>query len=86
MALGNSKTINKRLILITKFPLYRRTPFHLRKQLDKWVDNYIAKDIIEPVKDESTDWASSLVVAPKPRNPSEVHVCGDYGQVQRSHF
>ena len=61
--------------------MYRRTPFHLRRQLDVWIDDYLEKDIIEPVKDESTDWVSGLVVAPKPRNPNEVRVCGDYRQV-----
>ena len=60
---------------------YRRVPFHLRKQLDAWLDDYLEKDIIEPVVDESTDWVSGLVVAPKPRNPTEVRVCGDYRQV-----
>jgi hypothetical protein len=58
----------------------RRVPFHLRKQLDTWLDDYLQKDIIEPVSDESTDWVSGLVLAPKPRNPNEVRVCGDYRQ------
>ena len=58
----------------------RRIPFHLRKQLDTWLDDYLQKDIIEPVSDESTDWVSGLVIAPKPRNPTEVRVCGDYRQ------
>ena len=63
---------------------YRRTPFHLRKQLDTWIEEYISKDIIEPVKDESTDWVSGLVVAPKPHNPKEVRVCGDYRRVNQA--
>ncbi|CAB4042236.1 Transposon Ty3-I Gag-Pol poly, partial [Paramuricea clavata] len=58
----------------------RRVPFHLHKQLDTWLDDYLQKDIIEPVSDESTDWVSGLVLAPKPRNPNEVRVCGDYRQ------
>ena len=62
---------------------YRRTPFHLRKQLDTWLDTYQANDIIELVTDEQTDWVSGLVVAPKPRNPKEVRVCGDYRQVKQ---
>ena len=45
-----------------------------------WLDDYLQKDIIEPVSDESTDWVSGLVIAPKPRNPTEVRVCGDYRQ------
>ena len=64
---------------------YRRTPFHLRKQLDMWwLDTYQADDIIEPVTDVQTDWVSGLVVAPKPRSPKEVRVCGDYQQVNQA--
>ena len=63
---------------------YRRTPFHLLKQLNMWLDTYQADDIIEPVTDEQTDWVSGLVVAPKPRNPKEVRVCGDYRQVNQA--
>ena len=55
----------------------RRTPFHLRKQLDVWLDDYAKKGIIEAVQD---DRVSELVVAPKHNNPSEVRVCGDYRQ------
>jgi hypothetical protein len=62
----------------------RRVPFHLRKQLDTWLDDYLEKDRIEPVSDESTDWVSGLVLAPKPRNPNEVRVCGDYRQANRA--
>ncbi len=35
-----------------------------RKQLDKWLDESLQKEIIEPVSEESTDWVSGLVVAP----------------------
>ena len=62
----------------------RRTPFHLRKQLDVWLDDYAKKDIIEAVQDESTDWVSGLVVAPKHNNPSEVRVCGEYRQANKA--
>ena len=62
----------------------RRTPFHLRKQLDVWLDDYVTKDIIEAVQDESTDWVSGLVVAPKHNNLSEVRVCGDYRQANKA--
>lgn len=60
---------------------FRRTPFHLRKQLDSWLEESLCKGIIEPVQDESTDWVSGLVVAPKPHNPNEIRVCGDYRRV-----
>ena len=54
--------------------MYRRTPFHLRKQLDGWIGDYLVKDIIEPVQDECTDWVRGLVVARKPHNSQEVPV------------
>ena len=63
---------------------YRRVPFHLRKQLDEWIEDYIQKDIIEPVVDKCTDCVSGLVVTPKPRNPKEVRVCGDYRQPNKA--
>ena len=39
---------------------YRRTPFHLRKQLDTWLDTYQADNIIEPVTDEQTRRGSRI--------------------------
>ena len=57
---------------------YRRVPFHLRKQLDEWLDDYLEKDIIESVSKESTDWVSGL---PSQEIKNEVRVCGDYRQV-----
>jgi hypothetical protein len=63
---------------------YRRVLFHLRKQLDEWIEEYIEKDIIEPVVDECTEWVSGLVVTRKPRNPKEVRVCGDYRQANKA--
>ena len=62
----------------------KRILFHLRKQLDVWLDDYVNNDIIETVQDESTDWASRLVVAPKHNNPSEICVCGDYRQANKA--
>ena len=56
---------------------YRRTPFHLCKQLDTWLDTCQANDIIEPVSVDQTDWVSGLVVVPKPRNSKKVRVCSD---------
>ena len=58
----------------------RHVAFHLSKQLDIWLDKYLHQDIIEPVSDDSTDWVSALVLAPKPRNPYEIRVCRDYCQ------
>ena len=44
--------------------------FHLKKQLNSWLNDYTDNDIIELVNADSTDWLSSFVVA-----PIEVHVC-----------
>ena len=43
-----------------------------------WSSDVCSSDLIEPVQDDSTEWVSGLVVAPKPKHPSEVRVCGDY--------
>ena len=63
---------------------FRGTPFHLHKQLDSLLEEALREDITEPVKDECTDWVSGLVVAPKPHNPKEIRVCGDYCHVNQA--
>ena len=54
----------------------RRVPFHIRKALDKALDDLEDNDIIEPAIG-ATPWVSPLVVFPKPNNPNEVRVCVD---------
>lgn len=80
--------MNRNCTLIKKHPrwhkrTYRRVPLHLRQQLDDCIDESLATDIIEPVTDESPDWVSGLVVAPKLKNPQEICVCGDYRQANK---
>ena len=54
----------------------RRVPFHMRKALDKALDELEDNDIIEPATG-ATPWVSPLVVFPKPNNPDEIRVCVD---------
>ena len=77
---GHEQTIHINTNIPPVAQTNRRVPFYLRKQLDIWLDKYLHQDIIEPVSDESSDWVSGLVLAPKPRNPNEIGVCGDYHQ------
>ncbi|CAB4034996.1 Hypothetical predicted protein, partial [Paramuricea clavata] len=64
-------------------PKPRRVPFHLRKQVSARIEELEALDIIERVSGP-TSWVSPVVAAPKPHNPSEVRVCGDYRQPNRA--
>ena len=52
----------------------RRTPFHIRKDVDKKLQQLADLDIIEDVEGP-TPWVSPLVVVPKPNG--EVRVCVD---------
>ena len=61
----------------------RRVPFHLRKQVSARIEELEALDIIERASGP-TSWVSPVVAAPKPHNPSEVRVCGDYRQPNRA--
>ena len=61
----------------------RRVPFHLRKQVSARIEELEALDIIERAS-RPTSWVSPVVAAPKPHNPSEVRVCGDYRQSNRA--
>ncbi|CAB4006959.1 Transposon Tf2-9 poly, partial [Paramuricea clavata] len=61
----------------------RRVPFHLRKQVSARIEELEALDIIERASGP-TSWVSPVVAAPKPHDPSEVRVCGDYRQPNRA--
>ena len=61
----------------------RRIPFHIRKALDKALDELEEHDIIEPSVG-ATPWVSPLVVFPKPNNPDEVRVCIDMRQANKA--
>ena len=63
---------------------YRRIPFNLRPQLEKWLQESQDNDLIEPVVNKSTEWVSGVVIVPKPKNPDEIRVCGDYRRVNEA--
>ena len=53
----------------------RRLPFGLRAKVDEKLDELLAKDIIEEVSDNPTEWVSPLVVVPK--TDGDVRICVD---------
>ena len=55
---------------------HRRIPFHIRKQIESELETLEKLDIIERV-DGPTPWVSHIVVAPKPKNPNDIHLCVD---------
>ena len=55
---------------------HRRIPFHMRKKVEKELKRLEDEDIIEKV-DGPTPWVSPIVVAPKPKKPSEIRLCVD---------
>ena len=63
---------------------YRRIPFNLRPSLEKWLKESQENDLIGPVANKSTEWVSGVVIIPKPKNPDEIRVCGDYCRVNEA--
>ena len=63
---------------------YRRIPFNLRPPLEKWLKESQENGLIEPVANKSTEWVSGVVIVPKPKNPDEIRVCGDYRRVNEA--
>ncbi|XP_052806251.1 uncharacterized protein K02A2.6-like [Mya arenaria] len=53
----------------------RRTPFHLRKNVEKEIETMLKNDIIEEIRNESTPWVSPIVTPPKKNG--DVRICVD---------
>ena len=53
----------------------RRLPFGLRAKVDEKLDELLAKDIIEEVSHNPTEWVSPLVVVPE--TDGDVRICVD---------
>jgi len=53
----------------------RRTPFHLRKKVEKEIATMLKDDIIEEINKESTPWVSPIVTPPKKNG--DVRICVD---------
>ncbi|XP_060571177.1 uncharacterized protein K02A2.6-like [Ruditapes philippinarum] len=60
----------------------RRTPFHLRKKVQKEIEKLLENDIIEEVKNESTPWVSPIVTPPKKNG--DVRLCIDMREANKA--
>ncbi len=55
---------------------HRRIPFHMRKKVERELQELQEKGIIERVSGP-TPWVSLIVVTPKPKNPETARICVD---------
>ena len=55
---------------------HRRIPFHVRKQVEKKLQQLESEGIIEPAEGP-TPWVLPIVVVPKPHQPNEIRICVD---------
>ncbi len=55
---------------------HNRVPFHLRLKVEQEIYRLLREDIIEEVTGP-TEWVSSIVTPPKPKNPQEIRICVD---------
>ena len=62
---------------------HRRIPFHLRKQVEKQLEELENNDIIEEVSG-STPWVSPIVLVPKPKDPTKYRLCVDMRQPNKA--
>jgi hypothetical protein len=62
---------------------HRRIPFHLRKQVEKKLEEMEKDDIIEKTEGP-TPWVSPIVVVPKPKSPNDVRICVDMRAINKA--
>ena len=55
---------------------HRRIPFHVRKQVERKLEQLESEGIIERAEDP-TPWVSSIIVVSKPHKPNEIRICVD---------
>ncbi|XP_054274530.1 uncharacterized protein K02A2.6-like isoform X2 [Macrosteles quadrilineatus] len=83
--LGSIKGVKTHIILkdgaVPKFCKFRPVPFALRKQVEEEIDKMVDDGIAYPVL--SSDWATPLVVVPK---PTGVRLCGDFKEMDAPSF
>ena len=63
----------------------RRIAYHLMEPLQKRLQEFVEKDIMEKVPDqEPVIWCSAIVVQPKPKNPSDMRISLDLRILNKS--
>ena len=62
---------------------HNRVPFHLRDKVEREIQRLLKEDIIEEVTGP-TDWISSVVTPPKPKNPDEIRLCVDMREANKA--
>jgi hypothetical protein len=62
---------------------HRRTPFHIRPQVEREIDKLLQEDIIEKVEGEPTPWVSPIVTPPK-KDPNSIRLCVDMREANRA--
>jgi len=72
--------INKDVKPVAQKP--HRTPFHLRRKVEKEINKMLQDDIIEEVRNEATPWISPIVTPPK--KYGDVRVCVDMRQANKA--
>lgn len=62
--------MNKNAVPVAQKP--RGIAYHLMEPLQKRLQEFVEKDIMEKVPDqEPVTWCSHIVVKPKPKNPAQ---------------
>ena len=61
---------------------HRRIPFHVRKQVEAELKSLEEQDIEQVTG--PTPWVSPIVVAPKPKSPSQIRLCIDMREANRA--
>jgi len=72
--------INKDVKPVAQKP--RRTPFHLRRKVEKEINKMLQGDIKEKVRNEATPWISPIVTPPK--KYGDARVCVDMRQANKA--
>ena len=61
----------------------RRTPFHLRDNVEQEIQNLLDQDIIEKVSGEPTPWVSPIVAVPR-KDTDVVRICVDMREANKA--
>ena len=61
---------------------HRRIPFHVRKKVEKKLEELEKLDIIEKVEGPA-EWVSPIVIVPKPGKTDEIRLCIDMREANK---